>query len=62
MWNDDNQILRDFYESTIKPTPKQIRDRAKKVAQVIEAMGKKYCLYKSIGRLDGINYRKRKNG
>lgn len=52
MWNDGMEILTNFYGANFNPTPKQERDRAKKVAMVIELMGDTYCLTKPVKKLN----------
>ena len=43
MWNDAEITLKNFYKMP-KPDPKYMEERMKKVAEVIEQMGDKYCL------------------
>jgi hypothetical protein len=52
MWNDKEITLTNFYELP-KPSTKSLRQREEKAKQIIEAMGDKYCLYKSVERKDG---------
>lgn len=43
MWNDTNEILKNFYGLPL-PDEKHMKARMKKVAQIIEELGDKYCL------------------
>lgn len=43
MYKDADIVLTNFYRLS-KPDPKYMKDRMKKVAAVIEKMGKSYCL------------------
>lgn len=49
MWNDADITLKNFYGMQ-KPDPKYAKERAKKVAAIITAMGDKYCLAKQVER------------
>ncbi len=47
MWNDNEVTIKNLYGMQ-KPDPKYMKDRMKKVAAIIAAMGDKYVLAKSI--------------
>ena len=51
MWNDKEVTLNNFYDMP-KPSAKSLRQRDEKVKEIIESMGEKYCLYKSVERKD----------
>ena len=52
MWNDDSEIIQNFY-GMAHPSPKHMKDRMKKVQAVIEKMGNKYCLAVPVKKLKG---------
>ena len=43
MWNDNEIMLKNFYNMP-KPDPKYMEERMAKVATVIASMGERYCL------------------
>lgn len=43
MWNDTNEIIKNFYNLPL-PDEKYMKARMKKVGQIIEELGDKYCL------------------
>ena len=52
MWNDDSEIIQNFYAMT-QPDPKYMKDRMKKVQAIIEKMGNTYCLAVPVKKLKG---------
>jgi hypothetical protein len=49
MWNDETVTLKHFFDMP-RPSAKSLRQRDEKVRTIIEKMGDKYCLYKSVER------------
>lgn len=52
MWNDNIILIRNLY-GMAQPDPKYMKERMKKVKDIISKMGNKYCLYESVERKDG---------
>lgn len=52
MWNDDTVVIKNLYGMAL-PSPKHMKDRMKRVSEVIEKLGDKYCLAIPVKKLRG---------